>query len=40
MWISIRARVFIHITKGYNDPYWVSMPIKMAAIRAKDKNVR
>lgn len=31
--------VFIHITESYNDPHRVLMPLKMAVMMAKDKNV-
>ncbi|MHC1707884.1 MAG: DsrE family protein [Bacteroidales bacterium] len=31
--------VFIHITESYNDPHRVLMPLKMAKLMAKDKDV-
>jgi len=31
--------VFIHITEGYNDPHSVLMPLKMAMMMSKDKDV-
>lgn len=31
--------VFIHITEGYEDPHRVLMPLKMATMMAKDKDV-
>lgn len=31
--------VFIHITSGYDDPHRVLMPMKMATMMAKDKDV-
>jgi predicted peroxiredoxin len=31
--------VFIHISEGYNDPHRVLMPMKMATMMAKDKDV-
>lgn len=36
---SIRDGVFIHITESYKDPHRVLMPLKMATIMAKDKDV-
>ena len=36
---TIRDGVFIHITEGYNDPHRVLMPLKMATMMAKDKDV-
>jgi len=36
---SIRDGVFIHITESYNDPHRVLMPLKMATMMAKDKDV-
>lgn len=36
---SVRDGVFIHITEGYNDPHRVLMPLKMAVMMAKDKDV-
>jgi predicted peroxiredoxin len=36
---SIKDGVFIHITESYNDPHRVLMPLKMAIMMAKDKNV-
>jgi predicted peroxiredoxin len=36
---SIRDGVFIHITESYNDPHRVLMPLKMAVMMAKDKDV-
>lgn len=35
----IRDGVFIHITKSYNDPHHVLMPLKMAVMMAQDKDV-
>ena len=35
----IRDGVFIHITESYNDPHRVLMPLKMATMMAKDKDV-
>ncbi|MBE0649695.1 MAG: DsrE family protein [Bacteroidales bacterium] len=34
-----RDGVFIHITESYNDPHRVLMPMKMAVMMAKDKDV-
>jgi predicted peroxiredoxin len=31
--------VFIHITESYNDPHRVLMPLKMASLMSKDKDV-
>jgi predicted peroxiredoxin len=36
---SGRDGVFIHITESYNDPHRVLMPLKMATMMAKDKDV-
>jgi predicted peroxiredoxin len=36
---SVRDGIFIHITEGYNDPHRVLMPLKMAIMMAKDKDV-
>ena len=36
---SIRDGVFIHITESYNDPHRVLMPLKMAVLMSKDKDV-
>lgn len=36
---GIRDGVFIHITKSYNDPHSVLMPLKMANMMAIDKDV-
>jgi predicted peroxiredoxin len=36
---SVRDGVFIHITESYNDPHKVLMPLKMAVMMAKDKDV-
>jgi predicted peroxiredoxin len=36
---SVRNGVFIHITEGYNDPHRVLMPLKMAMMMTKDKDV-
>lgn len=36
---SVRDGVFIHITESYNDPHRVLMPLKMATMMAKDKDV-
>jgi predicted peroxiredoxin len=35
----VRDGVFIHITESYNDPHRVLMPLKMALMMAKDKDV-
>ena len=35
----VRDGVFIHITEGYNDAHRVLMPMKMAVLMAKDKDV-
>lgn len=35
----VKDGVFIHITESYNDPHRVLMPLKMANIMAKDKDV-
>ena len=35
----VRDGVFIHITESYNDPHRVLMPLKMAVMMAKDKDV-
>jgi len=36
---SVRDGVFIHITESYNDPHKVLMPLKMALMMSKDKDV-
>ena len=36
---SIRDGVFIHISESYNDPHRVLMPLKMAVMMSKDKDV-
>jgi predicted peroxiredoxin len=36
---SVRDGVLIHITESYNDPHRVLMPLKMAVMMAKDKDV-
>lgn len=36
---SIKDGVFIHITESYNDPHRLLMPLKMAVMMAKDKDV-
>jgi predicted peroxiredoxin len=36
---TIRDGIFIHITESYNDPHRVLMPLKMANMMAKNKNV-
>jgi predicted peroxiredoxin len=36
---SIRDGVFIHITESYSDPHRILMPLKMANMMAKDKDV-
>lgn len=36
---SIKDGVFIHITESYNDPHRVLMPLKMAVMMSKDKDV-
>ncbi len=36
---TVRDGVFIHITESYNDPHRVLMPLKMAVMMAKDKDV-
>ncbi len=35
----IRDGVFIHITESYDNPHRVLMPLKMATMMAKDKDV-
>lgn len=35
----VRDGVFIHITENYNDPHRVLMPLKMAVMMSKDKDV-
>ena len=35
----IRDGIFIHITESYNDAHRVLMPMKMAKLMAKDKDV-
>jgi predicted peroxiredoxin len=36
---AARDGVFIHITQSYNDPHRVLMPLKMAVLMAKEKDV-
>jgi len=36
---STRDGLFIHITESYNDPHRVLMPMKMAVMMSKDKDV-
>jgi predicted peroxiredoxin len=36
---SIRDGVLIHITESYKDPHRILMPLKMAEMMAKDKDV-
>jgi predicted peroxiredoxin len=36
---SVRDGIFIHITESYNDPHKVLMPLKMAAMMSKEKDV-
>jgi predicted peroxiredoxin len=36
---SVKDGVFVHITESYNDPHRVLMPLKMAVMMAKDKDV-
>jgi predicted peroxiredoxin len=36
---SLKDGVFVHITKSYNDPHRVLMPLKMASLMASDKDV-
>jgi len=36
---SVRDGMFIHITESYNDPHRVLMPMKMAVMLSKDKDV-
>ena len=36
---SVKDGVFIHITESYNDPHRVLMPLKMAVMMSKDKDV-
>lgn len=36
---SVRDGLFIHITECYDDPHRVLMPLKMAVMMAKDKDV-
>jgi predicted peroxiredoxin len=36
---SVRDGLFIHITECYDDPHRVLMPLKMATMMAKDKDV-
>lgn len=36
---SVRDGLFIHITESYNDPHRVLMPMKMASMMSKDKDV-
>lgn len=36
---TVRDGLFIHITESYNDPHRVLMPLKMAAMMSKEKDV-
>lgn len=36
---NVRDGIFIHISAGYEDPHKVLMPLKMASMMAKDKDV-
>lgn len=36
---TVRDGVFIHITKSYDDPHQVLMPLKMALMMSNDKDV-
>lgn len=36
---AVRDGIFIHITESYNDPHKVLMPLKMAVMMSKDKDV-
>jgi len=36
---AVRDGVFIHITESYKDPHRVLMPLKMAVMMSKDKDV-
>lgn len=36
---SVKDGVFVHITESYNDPHRVLMPLKMAVMMSKDKDV-
>lgn len=36
---SIKDGIFIHITEGYKDPHRILMPLKMAELMSKDKDV-
>jgi predicted peroxiredoxin len=36
---SLKDGVFVHISKSYNDPHRVLMPLKMASLMASDKDV-
>lgn len=36
---AVRDGVFIHITECYNDPHRILMPLKMAVMMSKDKDV-
>ncbi len=36
---SVRDGLFVHITECYDDPHRVLMPLKMATMMAKDKDV-
>jgi len=36
---NVRDGIFIHITAGYEDAHKVLMPLKMATMMAKDKDV-
>lgn len=37
--LPIKDGILIHITKGYDDPHRVLMPLKMANMMASDKDV-
>lgn len=36
---SVKDGVFVHITESYDDPHRVLMPLKMAVMMSKDKDV-
>ena len=36
---GVKDGIFIHITESYNDPHKVLMPLKMAVMMSKDKDV-
>lgn len=37
--VEVKDGVFIHITSGFENPHRVLMPLKMATMMAKDKDV-